>query len=543
MLIALRADHYGHCAAYPALARQLAGNHVLVGPLTASELVSVIEHPAERVGLRVEPALTQTLVADAGTEPGVLPLLSTSLLELWQAREARHLTLAAYRSTGGLQGAVARLAEAAYAGLNPGQQAVARSIFLRLAGPGEGEGVVRRRVASSELDADRDAAVGQVLAALTDARLLTTGDGYVEVAHEALLREWPRLQGWLEEDAEGRRVRLHLIGAVRDWEQRGREPGDLYRGARLATALDWAAEHQVELNATERAFLDESREASERDVERQRRTNRRLRTLLAGAAVLLVAVIAAGSFAVVQLGRTQEESRRAEAAGALAQQNADQAERSAEEAEQERRRAEEQAARAEQEAETARTAEDLARSRELAASALSVLGDDPSLSKLLAVAGASIVEPDLAAESALHRIWAADPVIDRYTWPGTEVATDLDVSGQLIVAAGGLHEQDETLEVVDWAADEVLWSFTPTQEHAKVGDPYFSVDGSQVVAGVYWEPGPDLADIVPARDALGVHIWDARTGRLIDRFRPWAVWRDRRWTVDHVGPGRARARG
>ena len=131
---------------------------------------------------------------------------------------------------GGLHGAIARLAEAAYAQFDPGQAAVARSMFLRLAGPGEGEGVVRRRVTLSELDADGDPTAAHVLQALTDARLLTTGDGFVEVAHEALLREWPRLQTWLEEDAEGRKVRLHLIGAARDWEQRGREPADLYRG-------------------------------------------------------------------------------------------------------------------------------------------------------------------------------------------------------------------------------------------------------------------------------------------------------------------------
>ena len=106
-------------------------------------------------------------------------------------------------------------------------------------------------------------------------------------------------------------MRLHLIGAVRDWQARGRESGDLYRGARLAAALEWAAEHQVELNAAERAFLDESRRASEREVERQRRMNRRLRVLLAGAAVLLLVAVLAGGFAVVQGQRAEDEARNA----------------------------------------------------------------------------------------------------------------------------------------------------------------------------------------------------------------------------------------
>jgi hypothetical protein len=94
-------------------------------------------------------------------------------------------------------------------------------------------------------------------------RLITIGEGEVEVAHEALLREWPRLRGWLEEDAEGRRLQRQLTPAARDWEAAGRDPSELFRGARLAAALDWAAAHRAELNATERDFLDDSRAASE----------------------------------------------------------------------------------------------------------------------------------------------------------------------------------------------------------------------------------------------------------------------------------------
>jgi len=173
VIVAIRADHYGRCAAYPALARLAGANHVLVGPLSALELAAVVEHPAQRVGLRVEPGLTEALVADAGTEPGVLSLLSTALLELWQARENGRLTLAAYRASGGLRGAIARLAEAAYAELDPHRQAIARAILLRLAGPGEGAELVRRRVPLTELDAERDPAVAEVLETLTAARLLT----------------------------------------------------------------------------------------------------------------------------------------------------------------------------------------------------------------------------------------------------------------------------------------------------------------------------------------------------------------------------------
>ena len=142
----MRADHYGHCAAYPTLARRIGNSQVLVGPLTSAELAAVIEAPAERVGLRVEPDLTRALLGDVGEEPGSLPLLSTALLELWQARDDGWLTLAAYRASGGVHGAVARLAENAYGALTDEQRVIARSIFLRLTGVGEGAGVVRRRV-------------------------------------------------------------------------------------------------------------------------------------------------------------------------------------------------------------------------------------------------------------------------------------------------------------------------------------------------------------------------------------------------------------
>ncbi len=295
-VIAVRADFYGRCAAYPDLSALLGANHVLVGPMTRDELRRAIERPARRAGLAVEPDLAEALLADVEGRPGALPLLSTALLELWRDRHGRRLPLAAYARSGGVQGAVARLAEAAYVALDLEQQAEARTLLLRLTDEDESGARVRRRVALSEVDAE-------LVGRLADRRLLTVDEGTVEVAHEALLREWPRLRGWLDEDVQGRRLHRRLGAAARAWQA---GDGDLYRGAQLASALEWAATHGDDLNAAERAFLDASRGESTR-------AQRRLRAVLAGVVALLVLALIAGGVALDQRSRARGQATAAAA--------------------------------------------------------------------------------------------------------------------------------------------------------------------------------------------------------------------------------------
>jgi WD40 repeat protein/DNA-binding SARP family transcriptional activator len=329
VVLALRADYYGACAAHPRLSRLLGASQVLVGPMQRDELARAIEGPARKAGLLVEPELVTRLVDDVAGQAGGLPLLSTALLELWQRREGRRMRLAAYERTRGVRGAVPRLAEQAYGRLTEDEQRAARRILLRLAGSGDGDAVVRRRVPLDELEADRDEQAARVLEVLTASRLVMVGEGTAEVAHEALLREWPRLRSWLEEDAEGRRLHQHLIHAARDWQAAGRDRGELYRGARLASALDWVAGHEGELNELERAFIDASRAEAEREAERQRRANRRLRTLLAGLAALLALALVAGVVALNQRGEARDAALAADAqrlgAEALNEERLDQA--------------------------------------------------------------------------------------------------------------------------------------------------------------------------------------------------------------------------
>jgi WD40 repeat protein/DNA-binding SARP family transcriptional activator len=301
VLLALRADFFGHVAPYLELADLIGPNHVLLGPMSHAELRRAIEGPAEQVGLEVEPALVDALVDDVAGETGGLPLLSTALRDLWRDRDGRSLTLASYERMGGVRGAIGRHAEAAFRSLDDTGRPVVRRVFLRLVAGGDGEPLTRRRVTRAELDAESDPRVADVLATLVERRLLVAGEQTYELVHEALLEQWPRLAGWLEEDAQGRRVQRQLTEAATRWDAGGRDAGELYRGARLAAGLDWSESGREGLNRLEREFLAESRAASVRST-------RRLRTLLAGALALLVVAVIAGAVALQARGRARQEA-------------------------------------------------------------------------------------------------------------------------------------------------------------------------------------------------------------------------------------------
>ena len=144
--------------------------------------------------------------------------------------------------------------------LPPERRQLMRNMFVRLTEFGDDSVATRRRVRTDELvpDGVSSEVVDTLLKRLADARLLTLGEGTAEVAHEVLIREWPTLRRWLEEDREGIRLHRQLGDAARMWEAGGREPSDLYRGPRLVAATDWVRAHRPELNASERSFIDAS---------------------------------------------------------------------------------------------------------------------------------------------------------------------------------------------------------------------------------------------------------------------------------------------
>jgi transcriptional regulator with XRE-family HTH domain/energy-coupling factor transporter ATP-binding protein EcfA2 len=258
VVIALRADFYSHCAQYPLLRQAVAAEQEYIGQMTAEELRRAIEEPARRGGWEFEPGLVDVLLQDIGAdgmgqpEPGALPLLSHALLATWERRRGRTFTLEGYHASGGVRGAIAETAESVFNDqLNQTQQELARDVFLRLTELGEGTEDTRRRAALNELVRQSVEApqLRAVLNTLAEARLITLNEDSAEVAHEALIREWQRLHEWLTQDREGLLLHRHLTESAHAWEVRGKDPSELYRGARLAQAQEWSSANEERLNA------------------------------------------------------------------------------------------------------------------------------------------------------------------------------------------------------------------------------------------------------------------------------------------------------
>lgn len=308
LILGLRADFYDRPLMHPELSRLLQRCTEVIVPLTTAELTEAIEEPARRVGVTLQAGLTATLVAAVHEQPGALPFLQYALTELFQRRTGRLLTHAAYKAIGGVSGALAQQAETTYLALEPAAQSVVRQIFLRLVALQEGGGATRQRVLQSELLAASGEATGRlVLDAFGSRRLLSfdrepaTRQPTVEIAHEALLRAWERLRGWLDDSRADLRWQFLLAHASAEWIAAGHDPSLLLRGARLAQLAAWAQDTDLVLTGNEAAYLQASlaertRQATAeaarqaREVALERQSRNRLRTI---AGVLALATLVA----------------------------------------------------------------------------------------------------------------------------------------------------------------------------------------------------------------------------------------------------------
>lgn len=307
IVITLRADFYDRPLLYEGFGGLIQARTQVVLPLTTAELERAISGPATRVGATVDNELVAAIVTDVRNEPGALPLLQYALTEAFERRDGRRLTLSAYQQSGGVLGALARRADEVYAELSPVQQRIARQIFLRLVTLGEGTEDTRRRVKLTELtSAVGDASeVQAILDKFGRYRLLSfdveseTREPTVEVAHEAIIREWQQLRAWLDESRNDVRLQRVLATATVEWERARRDSSYLLSGARLAQFEEWGRSTDLALTPAERAYLDSSMAERTRleaiEAERQAREvklEKRSRGILqALALVLFVGVV------------------------------------------------------------------------------------------------------------------------------------------------------------------------------------------------------------------------------------------------------------
>jgi hypothetical protein len=278
VVLTMRTDFVDNVARLPALQERFEQATVRVTPLSAGELREAITGPAAAVGLKFEEGVVDALVHDILGEPAGLPLLQFTLLKLWEKRERNRVTWEAYRRLGGGRLALANSADEFYNNLIPEEQVTCKRILLRLVRPGEGLEVTSNRVRRQSLYGAGEARdrVDRVLDKLIIARLIrqtagdTPADAQVEVAHEALVRNWPRLVAWLDEERVRLRARLQLTTSAEQWARLNRDPSGLLRGALLEEALNFADLTELEAAFVQTSQADAQRRAQEREVTRQR---------------------------------------------------------------------------------------------------------------------------------------------------------------------------------------------------------------------------------------------------------------------------------
>ncbi|HLU65415.1 MAG TPA: serine/threonine-protein kinase, partial [Kofleriaceae bacterium] len=317
VIVTLRDDFLLRAEALPPLTARLGQGLQLLTTPAAPQLRRILVEPLRRAGYGFDdPDLPDEMVAEVAGEPGALALLSFTARRLWELRDRRFRQLArkAYTSLGGVGGALAQHAEATLEAMPPEERRLVRLVFRHAVTAAGTRAVLAREELEQLLGGGRHAA--SVIEKLVAARLLVASDdegGHrIEIAHEALLGAWPRLVGWRREDAEGARLRDQLRAAARQWEERGRPSGLLWRGDALAEARLWLDRHPGQLTGSEEAFAA----ASLAEAARSRRLRR---GLLAGAFAALAAV----AVVLLVLNARATEARH------LAQRRGDEAERNA----------------------------------------------------------------------------------------------------------------------------------------------------------------------------------------------------------------------
>ncbi|KAA3661453.1 MAG: helix-turn-helix domain-containing protein [Chloroflexi bacterium] len=569
LIITLRADFTDRPLQYVDFGELMRQRTAFVLPLTPNELTNAITRPITQLGMEMEPALISTIIREVGDQPGILPLMQYALTELFEERQGRTLTLNDYQSTGGVLGALARRADDIYDSLDNSGQEATRQLFLRLITLGEGVEDTRRRVLISELQTLRVSETLRVLEHVIDEygrfHLLTfdhdpvTRAATVEVAHEALLREWPRLRNWLSDSREDVRRQRLLADATRQWHNAGQDDSYLLRGSRLVEFESWFETTTIALTENEQTILnssiaarnqrqsaEEARRQKELETAKQlakEQTHRaeeqtqaakslRQRAIFLAGALVVAAILAIAAFGFARsstnnanLAATREDE--AIANFALASTNEADAVRNANlaatrevEAEVERDRADgeretavsaQQQAQAEanirataeavaiEEREIAQQQTNLAISRELSQSANALLETDPELSMLLAMQAINSTYTKQAEEALRDALQQSRVRI-------TLTDENADLNRAIYTPDGtklAIRGSDDTMQLWDVATGERLKSVV-------------------MVGQIYWQQfyrsGDKLEVVISGEDNTGLRLlsWNINGNEVVE---------------------------
>jgi formylglycine-generating enzyme required for sulfatase activity len=271
LVLTLRGDFYGHALRHRALADALQNHVENLGPMNREELRAAIVRPAENAGVAFE-----TLLDTVQSKPGGLPLLQFALREMWGRQERKKITRKSYDESGGVEGALAKRAQAIYEDLTEqGEDTRAvmlfRRLFTRLVTLGEGAEDTRRIVGRQELGPEAWQ-LAQRLAG-EDNRLVVTsapapGHEAAEVVHEALIRNWPALIEWVNRDRAFQSWLRQLKPRLDEWRDHPLDQGALLRGSPLAVAEEWLGRRRDEISETECTYIEAS--ITLREVEKRR---------------------------------------------------------------------------------------------------------------------------------------------------------------------------------------------------------------------------------------------------------------------------------
>jgi eukaryotic-like serine/threonine-protein kinase len=316
LVLSLRSDFLDHLAEAPTLLAELTQGLFFLTPPTRDGLRDALIQPAEMAGYQFEaPSMIESMLDHLEHTPGALPLLQFAASQLWETRDRdrRLLTVESYHRIGGIAGALASHADAVIAECTQREQALVRSLFLRLvtpertraiipvnelyelsADPGEVHRIVDRLIRSRLL-------VGQTVASAGG----TSAGGTVELVHESLIHGWPLLRRWLDETQEDAAFVDQLRNAARQWQTKNYAPDLLWRGAAMEEARLWYGRYHGELPDLQRAFLSAVFALSAR-------ATRRKRAAIVGSLAFLSALVVAAGVGLYLI-RTAEQRATAQA--------------------------------------------------------------------------------------------------------------------------------------------------------------------------------------------------------------------------------------